>query len=83
MKVIIVGCGRVGNNLAEKLNNDGNEVTVIDMQAAKVHEITGRFDVMGIIGNGATPNTLREAGIKNTDLFIAVTNSDELNLFAV
>jgi trk system potassium uptake protein TrkA len=80
MKVIIVGCGRVGNNLAEKLNNDGNEVTVIDMQASKVHEITGRFDVMGIIGNGATPNTLREAGIKSADLFIAVTNSDELNL---
>lgn len=80
MKVIIVGCGRVGNSLAEKLSGDGNEVTVIDMRAAKVREITSRFDVMGIIGNGATPNTLREAGIKNTDLFIAVTNSDELNL---
>ena len=80
MKIIIVGCGRVGQSLAEKLNNDGNEVTVIDMLATKVHEITDRFDVMGVIGNGATPNTLRSAGIKSADLFIAVTNSDELNL---
>ena len=80
MKVLIVGCGRVGQNLAEKLNEDGNQVTIIDMNAAKVHELTGRFDVMGVVGNGATPGTLREAGIKSADLFIAVTNSDELNL---
>lgn len=80
MKVLIVGCGRVGQNLAEKLSGDGNEVTVIDMASAKVREITGRFDVMGVVGNGATPSTLREAGIRSTELFIAVTNSDELNL---
>ncbi len=80
MKIIIVGCGRVGQNLAETLNEDGNEVTVIDMKASKVHEIAGRLDVMGVVGNGATPSTLREAGIKSADIFIAVTNSDELNL---
>ena len=80
MNVIIVGCGRVGKTLAEKLNADGNEVTVIDMDGAKVHELAEQIDVMGIIGNGATHTTLREAGISNADLFIAVTNSDELNL---
>lgn len=80
MKIIIVGCGRVGESLAEKLNEDGNDVTVVDMSAVKVQELTDRFDVMGVVGNGATHSTLLEAGIENTDLFIAVTNSDELNL---
>ena len=80
MNVIIVGCGRVGMTLAEKLNADGNAVTVIDMLPTKVNEITSQIDVMGVVGNGATHTTLIEAGIKDADLFIAVTNSDELNL---
>ena len=80
MKVIIVGCGRVGQALAEKLNSDGNAVTVIDMSADKVNETMDLADVMGVVGNGATHTTLREAGIEDADLFIAVTNSDELNL---
>lgn len=80
MKIIIVGCGRVGQTLAEKLNSDGNRVTVVDTVASKVKEITDNVDVMGVIGNGATHTTLCEAGIGSADLFIAVTNSDELNL---
>lgn len=80
MKIIIVGCGSVGRTLAEKLNNDGNDVTVIDSLAEKVHTTTNRCDVMGIIGNGATFTTQKEAGIETADLLIAVTNSDELNL---
>ena len=80
MKVIIVGCGRVGQTLAEKLNNDGNDVTVIDMSATKVNEITAKCDVMGVVGNGATYTVQREAGVDGADLFISVTNSDELNL---
>ncbi len=81
MKIIIVGCGRVGQTLAEKLNADGNDVTVIDMDAAKVKAVASRFDVMGVVGNGATYTAQREAGVEHADLFIAVTNSDELNLF--
>ena len=80
MNIIIVGCGRVGHTLAEKLNGDGNQVTVIDMSASKVQELADRFDIMGVVGNGATHTTLQEAGIQSADLFIAVTNSDELNL---
>ena len=80
MKIIIVGCGRVGQTLAEKLNMDGNDVTVVDMQAAKVNAITSRIDVMGVVGNGATYTTQREAGVEHADLLIAVTDSDELNL---
>ena len=80
MKIIIVGCGKVGQTLAEKLNESGNEITVIDLQPEKVRELTARYDVMGVIGNGATHTVLQEAGIENADLFIAVTSSDELNL---
>ena len=80
MKIIIVGCGRVGQTLAEKLNNDGNEVTVIDLSPLRVRQVTDNVDVMGVVGNGAKHTTLREAGIESADLFIAVTDSDELNL---
>ena len=80
MNVIIVGCGRVGQTLAEKLNSDGNEVTIIDISAEKVNATMELADVMGVVGNGATHTALCEAGIKTADLFIAVTNSDELNL---
>ncbi len=80
MKIIIIGCGRVGQNLAEKLNADGNNVTVIDQDAAKIDAITNRCDIMGLVGNGATYTVQREAGVAAADLLIAVTNSDELNL---
>lgn len=80
MNIIIVGCGRVGETLAEKLNDDGNIVTIIDMSAKKVKNIANKFDIMGIVGNGATHAVQQEAGIDSADLLIAVTNSDELNL---
>ena len=80
MKVIIVGCGRVCQTLAEKLNSDGNAVTVIDKSVDKVNETMEIADVMGVVGNGATHTVLCDAGIESADLFIAVTNSDELNL---
>ena len=80
MKIIIVGCGRVGQNLADKLNQDGNDVTVVDIDGAKVRAITEKCDIMGVVGNGATHTVQEEAGIGEADLFIAVTKSDELNL---
>ncbi|MBQ8739397.1 MAG: Trk system potassium transporter TrkA [Clostridia bacterium] len=80
MNIIIVGCGRVGETLAEKLNGDGNNVTIIDMSATKVKNIANKYDIMGIVGNGATHSVQLEAGIDTADLLIAVTNSDELNL---
>lgn len=80
MKIIIVGCGRVGQELAERLNADGNKVIVMDIDAAKVELLTSRCDVMGVVGNGATYTAQRDAGVETADLLIAVTNSDELNL---
>ncbi len=80
MNIIIVGCGKVGQALAQQLNEEGNDITVIDMLAAKVNETAARYDVLGVVGNGATHAVQQEAGIKNADLLIAVTGSDELNL---
>ena len=80
MKIIIVGCSRVGETLAAQLGRENNDVTVIDLSAEKINDITSKYDVMGIVGNGATHTTLVEAGIDTADLLIAVTDSDELNL---
>lgn len=80
MKIIIVGCGRVGSTLAEELNKEDNEVTVIDRNYAVVEELSNKYDVMGVAGNGASYKTQMEAGIEKADILIAVTASDELNL---
>lgn len=80
MNIIIVGCGKVGQNLAAQLSEEGNNITVIDLSKSKVNNVTMRYDVMGVVGNGAIHSTQQEAGINNADLLIAVTGSDELNL---
>ena len=80
MEIIIVGCGKVGKVLAAQLNEAGNNITVVDINADRVADITTRSDVMGIVGNGATHPVLKEAGIDDADLMIAVTGSDERNL---
>ena len=80
MNIIIVGCGKVGQTLAEQLNEDGNNITVVDTRAEVVNELSVRLDIMGYVGNGATHTVQAEAGIDKTDLLIAVTGSDELNL---
>ena len=80
MKIIIVGCSRVGETLATQLRAEGNDITIIDLNPEKINALTAKLDIMGIVGNGATNSTLKEAGIDSTDLLIAVTDSDELNL---
>lgn len=80
MNIIIVGCGKVGQALAEQLNEEDNNVTVIYVDRKIVESVASRFDVMGVAGNGATHVIQQEAGITHADLLIAVTGSDELNL---
>lgn len=80
MDIIIVGCGKVGQTLTEQLNDEGNNITVIDTNPEKVRAISARYDVMGVVGNGATHRVQQEAGIDRAELLIAVTGSDELNL---
>ncbi len=78
--IIIVGCGKVGSTLIEQLSKEGHDITIIDKNAQKIQELTNLYDIMGIVGNGASYSTQMEAGIEETDLIIAVTDSDELNL---
>ena len=80
LSIIIVGCGKVGITLVEQLSREGHDITVIDRNRELVEYISGTYDVMGVVGNGASYSIQKEAGIENTDLIIAVTESDELNL---
>lgn len=80
LQIIIVGCGKVGRTLVEQLSKEGHDITIIDKNSERVQTVSSLYDVMGIAGNGASYNVQMEAGIENTDLIIAVTDSDELNL---
>ena len=80
LNIIIVGIGKVGGTLVEQLSKEGNDITIIDKNPNAVQAMSSLYDVMGVVGNGASYSVQMEAGIENCDLFIAVTESDELNL---
>ena len=80
MKIIIVGCGKVGETLAAVLSQEGNDITVIDKREEVVDDLCNRYDIMGYVGNGVSYTVQTDADIKHADLMIAVTGSDELNL---
>lgn len=80
MNAVIVGCGKVGQELARTLVNDGHNVSLIDNNQKPIDQISEELDVMALLGNGADINILYEAGLRNADIFIAVSTSDELNL---
>ncbi len=80
LRIIIVGCGKVGQTLVSRLAGEHHDITVIDKDAELVEDITSRYDVLGIVGNGAGYSTLKQANIEQAHLLVAVTGSDELNL---
>lgn len=80
LNIIIVGCGKVGATLTEQLIREGHDITLIDKNAQKIQALTNLYDVMGLVGTGASYSVQMEAGIEDADLIIAVTDSDELNL---
>ncbi len=80
LNIIIVGCGKVGSTLVERLSAEGHDITIIDEDADRIQELADYYDVLGIVGNGASHSVQEDAGIREADLFIAVTESDELNL---
>lgn len=80
MKIIIVGCGKVGMTITEQLSLEEHDIAIIDKSSAVIHDVTNNFDVMGVVGDGASYTVQKEAGIEEADLLIAVTGSDELNL---
>lgn len=80
MKIIIAGCGKVGYTLAEQLSEEGHEITIIDPREEKLNQLLSVLDVQGVQGNATIFRTQSEAGIKESDLLIAVTGQDEINL---
>ena len=82
MKIIIVGCGKIGVSIIESLLGEGSDVVVVDSSPSVIEEVGNVYDVMTVCGNGADIETLKEAGVPKADLFVAVTHSDELNMLA-
>lgn len=83
MNIIVVGLGKVGEKLVERLSREENHnITVVDIKRDVLQDTVNAYDVMGVFGSGASVDVLSEAGIEDTDIFIAATASDELNLFA-
>jgi len=82
VNILIVGSGQVGYFLCERFSREGHEVTLVDHDLEAVTRAQDRLNVLGVVGNGASAETLEEAGIKNADIFIAVTNTDEVNILA-
>ncbi len=82
MKIIIVGLGEAGYTLVKALANDKHDITVIDRDSALVDEVTDEFSVNGVVGSGASKETLLKAGVEGADIFIALTHVDEVNLLS-
>ena len=82
MKVVILGCGRVGATLANMLDKAGHQVIVVDYSSDSFRRLDTRFSGETIIGNGVDEEILMRAGIKDADAFIAVTNGDNRNIMA-
>lgn len=82
MKVVILGCGRVGALLATMLDRDGHAVSVIDLSNASFQRLSNEFQGSEFVGNGVDEDVLLRAGIKDADAFIAVTNGDNRNIMA-
>ena len=82
MEIFIVGGGEIGKALAVQLSRDGYELTIIDREESVVNSIGNTVDVISYQGNGASYTTLKELGADKADIFIAVTESDELNILS-
>ena len=80
MKIIVVGCGKVGAALTAQLAREHHDISVIDVDSRVLMDISNNYDVMGVIGNGASRAVQMEAGVAGADLLVAATDSDELNL---
>jgi trk system potassium uptake protein TrkA len=82
MKIVILGCSRVGAMLATDLAKSGNEVAVVDSKESSFLRLSKDAEVKRVLGMGVEHDTLKKAGIEQADVFLAVTNSDNTNLTA-
>lgn len=82
MKIVIIGLGKIGRTVLDNLSNRDHTITIIDEDKDKVERFIEQYDVFGVVGNGACMDIQNEANVKNADLVIVLTNSDELNILA-
>ena len=82
MNIIIAGCGKVGSALAQQLNDEGHNITMIDINPERLQPTLSALDIQGLVGNSTSFVTQQECGIEEADLFIAVTGKDEINLLS-
>jgi len=82
MKIVILGCGRVGSTMARMLEREGHSVTVIDWNADSFRRL-GSYTGKTLVGSGVEMDVLRRAGLDGADAFVAVTNGDNTNIMSV
>jgi len=82
MKVIILGCGRVGARLAYLLSKEGHDISILDLDSYSFRRLPPDFTGKAIVGNGLDMDTLRKVGIEEADAFVAVTQGDNRNVMA-
>lgn len=82
MKIVIIGLGTIGRTILRNLSKEGHTVTIIDEDKLKIEQLIERYDVFGVVGNGASMEIQAEANVKDAELVIALTRSDELNILA-
>ena len=82
MKIIIIGLGTIGKTVLKALSKEGHTITIIDEDKDKVDHLIEKYDVYGVVGNGACADIQKEAKVRGADIVIALTKSDELNVFA-
>ncbi len=82
LKIIIIGAGKVGFHIASRLAHENKNVVVIDQNPEAIRRVSDKLDVQTVIGSGSSPVLLKEAGVREAEILLAVTNSDETNLVA-
>ena len=82
MKIVIIGLGTIGRAILKSLSGEDHTITIIDENKEKVDKLIERYDVQGVVGNGASLDIQREARVKDADVVIALTKRDEHNVFA-
>lgn len=82
MKILILGAGQVGSTVAENLVSEANDITVVDTDSSKLAALQSRFDLRTLVGNASHPSVLKQAGLADADMLLAVTQSDEVNMVA-
>lgn len=82
MRIVVIGCGKIGVTILNSLVKEGHDVVIVEKNPEKIEEITNIYDVIGVCGNGADCDTLQEASISDADLVIATTDSDEINMLS-